>query len=190
MEVFSRYASVIILVIFLFAVPILLFSTNHDNIVEDYVQAATIDFVENVKKQGRLTEDMVNRYLQELNKTGYTYEIAFTHTRDVVAPIYDDYGNATGTTTYQTSWYTDEIMGWLFTSPKLNDEDQEELDRTGQVRGQVLGEYRMYRGDYFTVDVTSKSQTTSSRVRSLLFRNADNLGITVTFGGRIEDENY
>lgn len=182
MEVFSRYASVIILVIFLFAVPVLLFSTNHDNIVEDYVQAATIDFVENVKKQGRLTEDMVNRYIQELNKTGYTYDVAFTHTRDVIAPIYDDYGNATGTTTYQTSWYTDEIMGLLFTSSQLTEEQKQ--------MGQVLGEYRMYRGDYFTVDVKSKSQTTSSRIRALLFRSADNFGVKVTFGGRIEDENY
>lgn len=182
MEAFSRYISVIILVVFLFLVPTLLFSINHDNVVESYVQSTTVDFTENVKKQGRITADMMNRYIQDLNKTGYTFDVSFTHTRDIVTPVYDASGTVIGTTSYPVSWYTDQITDLLFTRSELTEELAD--------MGQVLGEYRFYQGDYFTVEVRNKRQTISSRIRSLIFRESSDLNILVTYGGRIEDENY
>ena len=184
MEAFSKFIAVVILVIFVFLVPLMNVGEKSDTVTQSYVNSLTTDFVENVRKQGRITQDMYNKFIENLSSTGNTYDIEFVHTHTVVNPEYNDDGTIT-TTTYDDHYYTEEIMSILFGG--LDAEYEEEYLKAGK----VLGEYRMYKGDYFTVTVKNRNFTLATRLRNVVFRNrfpAET--IVVTYGGEIEDENY
>lgn len=183
MEALSKFIAVIIVVFFVFCVPLMYVSEKNDMVVQSYVTNITTDFVENVRKQGRITQDMYNKFLENLGNTGNVYDIEITHTHTIVNPDYD--GDVITTSTYDEHYYTKEILDIIFGGV-----DEEYID-TYVAAGKVIGEYRMYKGDYITVTVKNSNVTMATRFRNVIFRNqfpTETIGIT--YGGEIEDENY
>lgn len=182
MESFSKFVSIIILVICLFLIPLMQVSTQMDNITQSNVTHIVVNFVENVEKQGRITQNMYDKFLEDLGNTGNTYDIEMLHSHTIVNPTFDVNGSIS-TTTYEDNYYTNDILSTLYGG---------NADNTMTVEtGKVTGEYRMYKGDYFTITVKNKNITTATRFRNFLYRNEfPSCTIYVTYGGEIEDENY
>ena len=184
MEAFSKFVSVIILVIFIFMVIPMYELERQDSISQSYVTSSTVDFVENVRKQGRITQDMYNNFIEILSSTGNTYDVEIVHTHTIVNPTKDEDGTIT-TKYYDDIVYTDEIMGILFGG--LDDDYEQKYVAAGK----VLGEYRMYKGDRISVVVKNRNITGATRMHNVIYHTKlPNVSIYATYGGEIVDENY
>ena len=182
METISRIVAVVLLVIFIFFVPMILYTENADAVTQQAVQAYTVSFVEDIKKQGKITQSMYNQYVSELGATGHTYNIEFTHAHVFVQPIFDG-SQVIGSKQYEDHYYTNDIVNTLF-AKQLS---QEEIDA-----GVVAGEYHFNKGDYFTVEIINKDRTMATYFRNLFYgrNHSASSAIHVIYGGTIEDENY
>lgn len=181
METISKLVAIVLLVMFIFVVPTFLHSEDADAVSQQAVQAYTVDFVENVKKQGKITQSMYNQFENELGATGHTFEIDFTHVHSYVTPVYEG-TEVIGTTTNEDHYYSNDIKAALFTK---------EVSELEAQAGHVSGEYHMKKGDYITVHVYNTDQTLSDFFRSMFFGvSRERSSIEVIYGGTITDENY
>lgn len=181
METISKFLAVVLLVGFIFIVPNFLHAENADAVSQQAVQAYTVDFVENIKKQGKITQSMYNEFENELGATGHTFKIDFTHVHSYVTPVYEG-TEVIGTRTNEDHYYSNDIKAALFTK---------EVSELEAQAGQVSGEYHMKKGDYITVHVFNTDQTLSDFFRSMFYGASKKGGsIEVVYGGTITDENY
>ena len=66
---------IFVAVILMFLVPFVLLSDRNDDISQLIVQNATASFVDEVLKNGVITSDNYQRFMNTLNGSGNTYEI-------------------------------------------------------------------------------------------------------------------
>ena len=66
---------IFVAVILMFLVPFVLLADRNDDISQLVAQTATASFVDEILKNGVITADNYQRYINELNSTGNTYEI-------------------------------------------------------------------------------------------------------------------
>jgi len=183
METIGKFVAVVLLTVFVFVVPTFLHAENSDAVSQQAVQAFTVDFVENVKKQGKITQSMYNEFENELGTTGHTYKVDFTHVHTYVTPIFDAGSDEVkGTVSNEDHFYSNDIKNALFTKEVTTEEKK---------AGQKSGEYHMKKGDYLTVQVTNTDQTLSDFFRGIFFGSSrGSSAINVVYGGTITDENY
>ena len=67
---------IIIAVILMFIVPLILIADRGDDISQLTVQTLTAQFVDNIVKQGKITNDDYERYLSSLQASGNTYDVS------------------------------------------------------------------------------------------------------------------
>lgn len=183
METIGKFVAVILLTIFIFVVPTFLHAENSDAVSQQAVQAFTVDFVENVKKQGKITQSMYNEFENELGTTGHTYSVEFTHVHTYVTPVYDAGSDEVkGTVSNEDHYYSADIKNALFVK-NVSEEEKK--------AGQKDGEYHMKKGDYLTVQIANTDQTLADFFRNVFFgKSGKTSSINVTYGGTITDENY
>ena len=66
---------IFVAVILMFLVPFVLLSDRNDDIAQLIAQNATASFVDEVLKNGVITNDNYQRFMNTLNGSGNTYEI-------------------------------------------------------------------------------------------------------------------
>ena len=66
---------IFVAVVLMFLVPFVLLADRNDDISQLVAQTATASFVDEILKNGVITADNYQRYINELNSTGNTYEI-------------------------------------------------------------------------------------------------------------------
>lgn len=179
MEVFSKIVSVIALIIALFIIPLLYTSEQSENITQNYVSAEVTSFVEDVKKQGKITQGMYDRFVSKLDATRVVYDIELVHTHTEIAPTFSDDGSVSDVKSYDMSYYTDEILDGVYSHT------------ADQTAGEVDGEYHMTKGDYITVTVKNRNYTLATELKNKIYGTPfPKTSVYVTYGGRIQDENY
>ena len=179
MEAFSKFISIIILVAALFLLPLIHSGDQKDAISQSYVSEKVTSFVEDVKKQGKITQSMYDRFLSDLDTTKTVYDIELVHTHTEITPVFDADGNVSDVKQYNVCFYTDEILDGVYSHVADTD------------AGEVNGEYHLTKGDYITVTVKNRHYTIATRLRNKLFGIPfPKTSIYVTYGGRIQDENY
>ena len=67
---------IIIATILLFIVPLILIADRGDDISQLTVQTLTAQFVDNIIKQGKITNEEYQRFLSSLQSSGNTYEVS------------------------------------------------------------------------------------------------------------------
>ena len=179
MEAFSKFIAIILVAIALFVVPVVHMGEQKDAITQSYVSERVTAFVEDVKKQGRITQGMYDKFLADLDDTNVVYDISMTHTHTEVSPTFTKDGSVEEVKEYDMCYYTEEILDGIYSH---------EADTNA---GEVNGEYRLSKGDYFTMTVTNKHSTLATKIRSRVFETEfPKTSIYVIYGGRIQDENY
>lgn len=149
---------IIIATILLFIVPLILIADRGDDISQLTVQTLTAQFVDNIIKQGKITNEEYQRFLSSLQSSGNTYEVSIelkildenTAQRDNVAT------RQVGQNSYY-SLYTTQIEERL----QATDATDTSLNKTEQI---ILKE-----GDIISVTAKNSSKTLSQTLKSIYY---------------------
>lgn len=169
MEPLSKVLAVFLTIVAMFIAPIIIQAQLQDNTLQSTVYAMTDDFVEQVRAQGKITQDMYLEFIQRLDATDLLYDVKITHSHSTVVPVYDSTGAAIATKTVDNITYTQDILASVY---------------------ETEGVYLMNKGDMISVSVTNREPTLGQRLREMLFFISDSAAINVRDGGVIRDENY
>ena len=74
-ESITTIVGIFLAAILMFIFPLMSISERNDDIAQLGVQTATVDFVDNIRATGKITEDNYNAYKQLLSATGNTYDV-------------------------------------------------------------------------------------------------------------------
>ena len=179
MNAVNKLFAVCVLILGLFVVPLTITLHHHDQITQEYVSEATVKFIDNVMVQGKVTQGMWESYIKTLDATGDLYDIDFEYSKSITTPVQGatkvNYLNT------QEVYYTEQIKQALYTSGT----DGKLID------GNADGVLKMHTGDYVSIRVKSKYQSSASVLQSVFTKVISNLGaVEVSYGGQIRDQNY
>lgn len=176
-EKLSLIIGAIILTVMLFVFPIYYSAQKMDAITQDYVSVRVDQFVEAVRKQGKLTQDMYNDFITELDTTNLMYNIEMEYTHTTVVPRFDTTGAVSGTYSFDETIYEDEILQEVFNNKHGS--------------GENSGVYLMEKGSYFYVRVKNREGTLFSKLSKMFLNTSADVGQIMSFaGGSLRDENY
>lgn len=169
-DAFGEIIAIVIVVLGLFIVPMVYVGQKQDAILQSFVYYQTVQFVENVEKNGYLSQTMYDDFSRQLASCEVLFDIKMEHKHDVIEPVFNDDGSAvTGTDVYTSAKYEEDILDDLY----AND-----------------GVYRFRKGDYFTVTVTNSSKTAGQQINKIVNQVSSKYAVYVVFGGAIRSENY
>ena len=180
---FDKFIAIILVTLVLFIHPILNSSSQHDQHMQVYVAAVTTEFVDNVRQQGRITQEMYNEYVRKLSATSSALDVEMIHAHVTSVPAFNDgTGEVAGTEDYVECKYTEDIMNTIFSREVLSEQETS--------AGDVLGEYHFRKGDYFTVLLKSRDPSFVTRVLSRFNAIIGEQTIYFRYGGEVRDENF
>lgn len=67
--------AIILAAILMFVFPLMTLSDTSDDVSQLTVQTATSEFVDNIKKTGKITETNYDKFVQEISATGNSYDV-------------------------------------------------------------------------------------------------------------------
>lgn len=170
MNSLAKIVAIIITIIAVYIAPMLMLGQAHDSNMQSAVYGITDSFVEQVREQGKITQDMYLEFISNLDTTDLLYNVEIVHCHSTMVPVFDENGNTIDTETVDNITYTDDILASVF-----------ETD----------GVYLMSKGDTISVEVTNREDTIGQKLRSFVFPvSIGSPGINVRDGGTIRDENY
>lgn len=153
---------IFIAVIIMFIVPLILISDRADDISQLTIQTATANFVDNVIKSGKITNDDYDDFVQMISTTGNAYDVEMelkildpnsAKQYTVASPSGD-----IGPNTYY-SIFASQIEEKL---KKSDISDDGELNNTGVL---ILKD-----GDFFSVTAKNKSLTLSQSLKNIYYK--------------------
>ena len=162
----ATIVAVIIIVLF----PIYNIATRQDSIANNMVVKATTNFVDEVRNKGYIDKQSYGTYLNELSKTGNTYDVEL----EVYKPILLETGDATDE--YEQKYevvYTDTILSDMSNSDLFKDE--------GSVK--KSNAYYLYDEYKFYVRVKNTNVTQAQILLNQLLSGKQNERIIVNYGG-------
>ena len=170
METFSKAVGITIFIVVLFMFPMMYHAQKYDTVVQSYVTGVTNDFVEEVRSSGTLTQDMYSNFVADLNKSGNLYNIEMSYVTESVMPSYTNSTinnvNTDLVRKVQIEDTTEDIMTDLFET--------------------TSHEFKMTKGNYFSVKVYNKNKTMFTRLQQILYStDVSTKQIYATDGGTI-----
>lgn len=79
MDAFGRILEILVTVVLLFFIPVYYTSIQQDLICQSQVRAQTVYFVDAVRNQGYITQNMYELFLKELDLTGQVYDVEISY---------------------------------------------------------------------------------------------------------------
>ena len=67
--------AIFLVAILMFVFPLMALSDTSDDVSQLTVQTATSEFVDNIKKTGKITETNYDKFVQEISATGNSYDV-------------------------------------------------------------------------------------------------------------------
>lgn len=157
---------IFVAVILMFLVPFVLLSDRNDDISQLIVQNATASFVDEVLKNGVITSDNYQRFMNTLNGSGNTYEI------DMEVKILDK--NASQKYTQESLQIGENEYYSIYTS-----QIEEILSSVGGGADKLV----LKEGDLFFVTVRNTSKTLSQSIKNIYYKiKGEDLHIIVATG--------
>ena len=149
---------IVIAAIIMLVVPLILIADRADDISQLVIQTATAEFVDEVIKTGKITDDTYLKYRDTLASTGNTYEIDMEvkildeNTSKIVT---DNDSKKIGNNTYY-SIFTSQIEDIIGVSG---------LNTTNNREGKII----LKHGDAISVTVKNSSKTLSQSLKSFYY---------------------
>ena len=160
---------IMIAAIIMFIVPLILIADRSDDISQLVAQTATAEFVDEVVKSGKITNDSYQRFVYSLQSSGNTYDI------DMEVKILDENPAKAVTTSIETfgqigynSYYS------IFTSQIEDKVRISSEDVTNNLTGKLI----LKQGDEIYVTVKNNSPTLSQTLKSFYY-NATEGGLHI-----------
>ena len=154
--------AIVLAAVLMFVFPLMSVADRSDDVSQLSVQNSTTTFVDNIRSTGRITLAEYNRFAQEINATGNTYEIEME-----VKILDENPGKKTAQTTYEKigenvyyTEYTTQIM--------------EDLKDAKNNNTKYLKE-----GDIVSVSVKNTNTTISQLLRNFFYRVTGNDSSTI-----------
>lgn len=164
MEALSKIVAIFVAVILLFLAPLIYTAQKQDLILQTYVLSVTASFVDTVKNTGKITPNLYQNFIAQLDQTGNLYAIHLERSKKVFYPGEEE---ETYLVHYESTYESDML--------------------TEIYEGS--GSYHFNQGDYFSVQVYNRSQTFGERLQGMLIgRSGKAPAIQVSLGGAIRDE--
>ncbi len=138
--------------ILMFVFPLMSISERNDDISQLAVQTETVNFVDNVRSTGKLTQNNYNAFVQKLSATGNAYDVELEIKRIDENPGKKTSMTATdkiGENTYYSE-YNSQILDKLL-----------EDDETGAIT--------LKEGDIFTVKVKNTNTTIAQSLKNFFY---------------------
>lgn len=148
---------IILCVILLFVVPMKMSYARQDKIIDNIVRVEVETFSQQVRELGYINEVMLKDFMNQLHASGLEYEVSLEH----LSKAFADNGSGTLQAYYEGT-YEEEIY------------DQMAID----------GGYDMRSGDFFFVEIRSKSLTKTQSLNRM-FGISSGPGIYYKSGGII-----
>lgn len=151
---------IIIAIIIMFIVPLILIADRADDISQLIAQTATVEFVDEVIKSGKITEENYQKLANSLESSGNTYNI------ELEVKILDENTSKKATDNSQDllignntyySLYTTQILDKLGSSASNNDYN-------------LQGKLVLKQGDQISVIVKNSSTTLSQSLKSFYYK--------------------
>lgn len=157
---------IFIAAIIMFIVPLILISDRADDIAQLTAQTATANFVDNVIKSGKITNDDYADFRSMLTTTGNTYDV------DLELKILDT--NSSKIYTIQSKEEVGQNTYYsIFTS-----QIEEKLAKVYDESSYDLGAIILKEGDSFSVTVKNRSLTLSQSLKNVYYKlTGENLHI-------------
>lgn len=148
----------LIAVIIMFIVPVILIADRSDDISQLVVQTVTAEFVDDVIKTGKITENRYQQFINSLYASGNTYEIDMEIKildENTAKKVTDAHPEEIGNNTYY-SIFTSQIEDMIGLSAE-NDNNN------------ALGKLILKQGDVISVTIKNESATFSQSLKSFYY---------------------
>lgn len=70
--------AIVVTLVLMFMFPLMTMADKTDDMAQMSAETSTTDFVDHIRTTGKITPEEYNKFLQELNSTGNTYNVDFT----------------------------------------------------------------------------------------------------------------
>lgn len=171
----------IVLVLILLALVVEPLGRQSDQAHEDSMnmaRASVDNFVETVTSKGYVDNRDYTVFRQELDSTGYVFEVSLEYLKKKYQPLYDDPNNFyTFKENFEVmydGYYTKDILTKLFPN-------------NGTAENDPSRRYNLRPGDLFVVRINSLSETPGAELSSLILDKADP-GKSYSGSGRVRNE--
>lgn len=169
-EPFGEIVTIFVVIIGLFVLPLMYAGQKQDAVLQSFVYYQTVRFVEDVGKNGYITQTMYDDFNRQLASADVVFEIKMEHVHDVIEPVFSSDGTSVvSTSTYTSAKYEDDILHTLYS-------DKEDG-----------GVYKFRQGDYFTVTVLNSSKTIGQQLSRIITDTSSKYAVYVTFGGVVRN---
>lgn len=155
----------------MFVFPLMSISERNDDISQLGVQTATVQFVDNVRTTGKITQQNYDAYVQTLAATGNSYEIDME-----VKYLDENPGNKTANVSNDKigeniyySEYTAQIEEKLKTADKSDDKKE---NNTGKIN--------LKEGDIISVNVKNTNTTIAQMLKNFFYSISGNDSYQIT----------
>jgi len=169
---FEKTVDILIVVVVFFLFPLLYYGLKHDTLTQNVVLAETTEFVDTVRTQGYITKSMYDSYLADIDQTHIIGDIQLEHKKLLLEPEYrinttEEAPVFTGNVLkYYAKFYSFEILGELY---------------------EGSGTYYFNDGDYFSIDISNRSETLGTKLLRMINTNIPDTCIQVKYGGSIRN---
>ena len=161
-DTFLTIIGIFIAFILMFIVPLVLISDRADDISQLIIKTSTEEFVNEIIKTGKITNDRYLRFLDELTSSGNTYDI------DMEIKILDE--NTSKIVTDQNSTEIGHNTYYsLFTSQVEDIIGVSGMNTNNNVDGKII----LKQGDIISVTVKNNSKTMSQSLKSFYHNTKD-----------------
>lgn len=149
---------IIIASVLMFIVPLIMIADRSDDISQLVVQTVTAEFIDEVIKSGKITNDSYEKFISALNSTGNTYEI------DMEIKILDE-NTAKAVTDKDARKIGSNTYYSIFTS-----QIEDKIGVSGQnIVNNTDGKLILKQGDEILVTVRNESKTFSQALKTFYY---------------------
>ncbi len=154
-ESITTIVAIFLAAILMFIFPLMSISERNDDIAQLGVQTATVEFVDNVRSTGKITQDNYNSYIQTLAATGNSYDV------NMEVKVLDENPGK------KTTWAVTDKIGENIYYSVYNSQIESALNSTSKT-------YSLKEGDIFSVSVKNTNKTISQMLRNFFYTISGN----------------
>ena len=154
--------TVFLAAILLFVFPMMTLADRTDDISQIAAQTATVEFVDGVRKTGRITQNDYDRFIQKIESTGNTFDIEMELQRLDENPSKKT-AQASETTIGENVYYS---------------------TYTTQIQQEIFSNNTIYlkQGDMFSVKIVNNNQTIAEVLKNFFYKVTGSSRFTITGG--------
>lgn len=150
----TTIVAIFLAAILMFVFPLMSVSERHDDIAQLGIQTKTVEFVDDIRTTGKITEDKYDSFISALDATGNVYEVSME------IKVKDENPGK------KTIWATADKIGENIYYSVYDSQIQSELFSEN---GDGTGQYLLKEGDIVSVSVKNTNRTISQLLRNFFY---------------------